>query len=158
MCYQLPFPYTIIISMQQRYWASDIKVDIPHSGKQLDQPTVCKSCSNQYIGLANTPHLHLNTPEKEDAQCKGTETQWSWIGHLAVLRGSVQTWLEFTTKRRHPAFSGVDMGQGPKITIVDMGALKGLGMVRGGVVAGIGGGTLEGVPIGGFYRRRHVSC
>lgn len=135
------------------------RVYIPHSREQLDQPTITKRRSNQNIRLGDTTHLHLNTPQEEDAQRKGTKTQGGRIGHLAILGRPVQAWLELTPEGRHPALRGVDMGQGPIVTIVDMGAFGRLGMIQGeGVAAGVGvgGGALEVVTAGGFCRGGHV--
>lgn len=76
------------------------KEDIPHASQKLDNTTISESRRNDDAWRTESIGSKIDQGENEGGKCKGTETEGSRVGELAVGNGLVSTGLEFTTKGR----------------------------------------------------------
>jgi hypothetical protein len=63
---------------------------IPHAGQQLDKTAIAVSERYHKVGFANGTRSNVDERQDESRQCKGGQTQWSWVGKVA-LRGAADS-------------------------------------------------------------------
>ncbi len=116
---------------------------LPHASKQLYQSTIAKSNTNHQIRCTQPSCPHIDQAQDEGGQGESAQTEWCWVGNVAVLDLFVETGLEFTSEGRQTliAAAGILMSEGP---------ITETGSGFGGLVFLVGHFTLHAGTVGLF--------
>lgn len=73
---------------------------LPHASQQLYQSTIAKGNTHHQIRGTQPSCPHIDQAQDEGGQGESAQTQWCWVGNVAVLDLFVETRLEFTSEGR----------------------------------------------------------